>query len=79
MSSTLCEQLQTSCKMLPQKLYNLPLHPLQYPLEKVKNWSSCCCARGTVASLEHWDTGSIPGRHNGLKDPALKFPTEAQI
>lgn len=29
--------------------------------------SSHCGAMGWVASLEHWDVGSIPGLHSGLK------------
>ena len=45
--------------------------------EKLKvTQSSCYGTKGSVASLEHWDTGSIPGTVQWVKDlvlPQLKY------
>ena len=34
-----------------------------------KKKSSCRSTTGSAVSLQHQDTGSIPGLHSGLKDP----------
>ena len=34
-------------------------------------WSFCCGTMGLAASLEHWDTGSIPSQAQWVKDLAL--------
>ena len=39
--------------------------------EKGQGRSSRCDASGWAASLEHWDTGWIPGLVQWIKDPVL--------
>ena len=35
------------------------------------SWSSCCGTKESAASCERWDTGSIPGQAQWVKDLAL--------
>ena len=42
-----------------------------FPESKVYYWSSCCGATGLAASLEQWDSGSVPGPAQCVKDPLL--------
>ena len=55
----------------------LTFYQLENPNKREVSWSSHCGAMGSVASLKHQDTGSIPAQCSGLKDPVL--PTVAWI
>ena len=39
--------------------------------KKKSKRSSCCVTIGSVASLQRWDTGSIPSPAQWVKDPVL--------
>ena len=58
---------------LPSLLYAVPLSLQWFKILNIWKWSwvSHCGAVGSVVSLQHQDTGSIPAWHIELKDPAF--------